>query len=62
MEENLENIELDLPVDELFQLMLMAHKEDMTLNKLVEKVLKEYIEQDAWASVDQRMGVCRIKV
>jgi hypothetical protein len=51
MEENLENIELDLPVDELFQLMLMAHKEDMTLNKLVEKVLKQYIEQDAWASV-----------
>jgi len=45
MEENLENIELDLPVDELFELMLMAHKEDITLNKLVEKILKQYIEE-----------------
>ena len=45
MEENLENIELDLPVQELFDLMLMAHKEDMTLNKFVEKVLKQYIEE-----------------
>ncbi len=51
MEENLENIELDLPVDELFELMLMAHKEDITLNKLVEKLLKQYLEQDAWAKV-----------
>ncbi len=51
MEENLENIELDLPVDELFDLMLMAHKEDITLNKLVEKLLKQYLEQDAWAKV-----------
>jgi len=51
MEDNLENIELDLPVDELFQLMLLAHKENMTFNKFVEKVLKQYIEEDAWASV-----------
>jgi hypothetical protein len=45
MEENLENVELDLPVEELFELMLMAHKEDMTLNKFVEKILKQFIDE-----------------
>ena len=38
MEENLENIELDLPVQELFDLMLMAHKED----KITETPVKAF--------------------
>lgn len=36
--------ELDLPDSELFDLMLMAHNQDITLNQLVENILREYID------------------
>lgn len=37
-------VELDLPDSELFDLMLMAHNQDITLNQLVENILREYID------------------
>lgn len=38
-------VELDLPKEELFQLMLMAHERDLTLNQMVEYVLRQEIER-----------------
>ena len=43
MTDNRKEVELDLEDNELFDLMLMAHKQDITLNQLVEKILQEYI-------------------
>jgi len=34
-------VALDLPEDALFQLMLMAHQHDITLNQMVERILRE---------------------
>ena len=34
-------VALDLPEDALFQLMLMAHQRDITLNQMVERILRE---------------------
>jgi len=48
--DNRSTIELDLDHDLLFQLMLLAHEQDITLNQLVENILRKYIaghEQDA---------------
>jgi predicted HicB family RNase H-like nuclease len=39
-----EDIVLNLDRDELYRLMLMAHEQDITLNQLVETILKEFIE------------------
>lgn len=44
MTDNRKEIELDLEDNELFDLMLMAHTQDITLNQLVEKILQEYID------------------
>ena len=44
MTDNRKEVELDLPDNELFNLMLMAHKQDVTLNQLVENILREYID------------------
>jgi len=41
----METVELDLSKDELYQLMLMAHENDITLNKMAERILLEYIEK-----------------
>ena len=38
-------VELDLPKEELFQLMLMAHERDITLNQLAEDILRQEIER-----------------
>jgi hypothetical protein len=38
-------VELDLENDLLFELMLEAHRQDTTLNKLIEKILREFVEQ-----------------
>jgi len=38
-------VPLELPDDEMFALMKMAHEADMTLNQFVEKVLCEQIER-----------------
>lgn len=40
-----ETIELRLDQDELYQLMLIAHERDITLNQLVEEILRQYIEE-----------------
>ena len=39
--DNRAEVELNLPDDALFQLMLMAHQHDITLNQMVEKILRE---------------------
>jgi predicted HicB family RNase H-like nuclease len=44
MTDNRKEVELDLPDSELFDLMLMAHNQDITLNQLVENILREYID------------------
>lgn len=38
------SIPLDLPKEELFNLMQLAHKKDITLNELVEEALRDAIE------------------
>jgi predicted HicB family RNase H-like nuclease len=43
MSDNRSTIELDLEDDLLFELMLEAHKQDITLNRLIENILREYI-------------------
>lgn len=37
-------MKIDLEQDLLFQLMLLAHEQDITLNQLVERILREYID------------------
>jgi predicted HicB family RNase H-like nuclease len=44
MTDDRKEVELDLEDTELFNLMLMAHNQDITLNQLVEKILQEYID------------------
>jgi len=44
--DNRVTIGLDLDEDLLYQLMLMAHEQDITLNQLVEKILREYLDQE----------------
>jgi len=39
-------IELNLDKELLFDLMLMAHERDITLNQLVEDILRVFIEQE----------------
>jgi len=39
------DITINLDRDVLFELMLMAHERDITLNQLVNEVLKAYIEE-----------------
>jgi hypothetical protein len=43
--DNRATIELDLDHDLLFQLMLLAHEQDITLNQLVENILRKYIDE-----------------
>lgn len=38
-------VPLELPDDQLFELMKLAHEKDVTLNQLVEQVLRDAIEQ-----------------
>ena len=44
-EDNRVTIELDLEEDLLYQLMLRAHEQDITLNLMVERILREYIDE-----------------
>jgi len=39
------SIPLDLGEDELFRLMSMAHKQDITLNRLVEQIIQQVIDK-----------------
>jgi predicted HicB family RNase H-like nuclease len=40
-----ETVELRLDREELYQLMLIAHERDITLNQLVEEILRQYIKE-----------------
>ena len=40
-----ETIEIEVEKELLFQLMLRAHEKDITLNQLVENILREYLDQ-----------------
>ena len=40
-----ETIELRLDRKELYLLMLAAHKRDITLNQLIEELLRQYIKE-----------------
>jgi predicted HicB family RNase H-like nuclease len=44
MTDNRSEVELELSDKELFDLMLMAHTQDITLNQLVENILREHID------------------
>lgn len=44
MIDNRVEVELELDEDLQFHLMLMAHDRDITLNQLVEQILREFIE------------------
>jgi predicted HicB family RNase H-like nuclease len=45
-EDNRVTIELDLDEDLLYQLMLKAHEHDITLNQMIEKILREYLDKE----------------
>ena len=40
------DVVLDLEQDLLYELMLMAHERDITLNQLIETILTEYIKNE----------------
>ncbi len=42
-----ETIEIEIEQELLYQLMLRAHEQDITLNQLIENILREYIDQYA---------------
>lgn len=44
--DNRVSIEIDLEQELLYKLMLLAHEQDITLNQLVENILREYIEKE----------------
>jgi predicted HicB family RNase H-like nuclease len=41
-----EEIQMDIEDDLLIKLMMMAHEQNITLNKLIENILREQIEQE----------------
>ena len=49
-EDNRVTIELDLDEDLLYQLMLKAHEHDITLNQMIEKILREYLDKETGIS------------
>ena len=44
MKDNMKTITIELEDAELFQLMLLAHDRDITLNQLCANIFKEYID------------------
>jgi hypothetical protein len=46
MKEGYSDIELDLEKELLFDLMFLAHERDITLNQLVENILREYLKKN----------------
>jgi len=51
-------ITIDLPDEILFQLMLLAHERDITLNKLIESILREYIDRIEPSEADNQLTGC----
>ena len=41
----METITVDLDKDVLYELMLIAHERDITLNQLVNELLKKYLDE-----------------
>jgi predicted HicB family RNase H-like nuclease len=41
-----ETVEIEIEEELLYQLMLMAHEKDITLNQLVENILREFIDRN----------------
>ena len=48
--DNRVTIKIDLDEDLLYQLMLKAHEHDITLNQMIERILREYLDQETSAS------------
>ncbi len=40
-----ETIQIELEQELLYQIMLLAHEQDITLNQLIENILREYIDR-----------------
>jgi predicted HicB family RNase H-like nuclease len=40
-----ETIQVELEQELLYQIMLLAHEQDITLNQLIENILREYIDR-----------------
>ena len=49
-EDNRVTIEIDLDEDLLYQLMLKAHEHDITLNQMIERILREYLDRETSGS------------
>jgi NTP pyrophosphatase (non-canonical NTP hydrolase) len=49
-QDNRVTIEIDLDEDLLYQLMLLAHEHDITLNQMIEKILREYLDRETGVS------------
>ena len=49
-QDNRVTIEIDLDEDLLYQLMLRAHEHDITLNQMIERILREYIDKETAVS------------
>lgn len=49
-QDNRVTIEIDLDQDLLYQLMLKAHEHDITLNQMIEKILREYLDKETRVS------------
>jgi predicted HicB family RNase H-like nuclease len=49
-QDNRVTIEIDLDEDLLYQLMLKAHEHDITLNQMIEKILREYLDKETVVS------------
>jgi hypothetical protein len=41
-----ETVEIEIEQELLFQLMLLAHEQDITLNQLVENILREFVDRN----------------
>ena len=40
-----ETVEIDIDQELLYQIMLLAHEQDITLNQMMERILTEYIDR-----------------
>ncbi len=49
-QDNRVTIEIDLDEDLLYQLMLKAHEHDITLNQMIERILREYLDRETGSS------------
>jgi predicted HicB family RNase H-like nuclease len=49
-QDNRVTIEIDLDEDLLYQLMLKAHEHDITLNQMIERILREYLDKETSGS------------